>query len=84
MKANNKDIDWLLENATQYMISKETNVPHSKISRLKNGKIKMENLTFEVASILTDFSKKLQENSWHYISIAVKMYLKPTIILPLK
>ncbi|MBT0931187.1 hypothetical protein Si073_00152 [Streptococcus infantarius subsp. infantarius] len=63
MKANNKDIDWLLENATQYMISKETNVPQSKISRLKNGKIKMENLTFEVASILTDFSKKLQENS---------------------
>ncbi|QBX08110.1 hypothetical protein JavanS219_0015 [Streptococcus satellite phage Javan219] len=45
------------------MISKETNVPQSKISRLKNGKIKMENLTFEVASILTDFSKKLQENS---------------------
>lgn len=25
----------------------------------------MENLTFEVASILTDFSKKLQENSCH-------------------
>ncbi|KFN85403.1 hypothetical protein H702_10105, partial [Streptococcus equinus JB1] len=30
MKANSKDIEWLLENATQYMISKETNVPQSK------------------------------------------------------
>lgn len=61
MKANSKDIEWLLENATQYMISKETNVPQSKISRLKNGKIKMENLTFEVASILTDFSKNFKK-----------------------
>lgn len=61
MEANSKDIEWLLENATQYMITKETNVPQSKISRLKNGNIKMKNLTFEVASNLTTFSKKLQK-----------------------
>ena len=61
MEANSKDIEWLLENATQYMIAKETNVPQSKISRLKNGNIKMNNLTFKVASDLTTFSKKLQE-----------------------
>lgn len=61
MEANSKDIEWLLENVTQYMIAKETNVPQSKISRLKNGNIKMNNLTFKVASDLTTFSKKLQE-----------------------
>lgn len=61
MEANSKDIEWLLENATQYMIAKETNVPQSKISRLKNGNIKMKNLTFKVASDLTTFSKKLQK-----------------------
>lgn len=63
MEANSKDIEWLLENATQYMISKETNVAQSKLSRLKNGKIKIENITFKVASDLTTFSKKLQKNS---------------------
>lgn len=63
MKANSKDIEWLLDNATQYMISKETDVPQSKLSRLKNGKIKIENLTFGVASNLTTFSKKLQKTS---------------------
>ena len=63
MEANSKDIEWLLENATQYTIAKETNVPQSKLSRLKSGKIKIENLTFEVASNLTTFSKKLQKNS---------------------
>jgi hypothetical protein len=72
MEANSKDIEWLLENATQYMISKETNVPQSKISRLKNGKIKMENLTFEVASILTDFSKKLQKK---LLTIYIILYI---------
>lgn len=61
MEANSKDIEWLLENATQYMIAKETNVPQSKISRLKNGNIKMKILTFKVASDLTTFSKKLQK-----------------------
>lgn len=63
MEANSKDIEWLLENATQYMIAKETNVPQSKLSRLKNGKIKIENITFKVAGDLTTFSKKLQKNS---------------------
>lgn len=63
MKANSKDIEWLLENATQTLIAEKTGIAQSKISRLKNSNIKMKNLTFEVASNLTTFSKKLQENS---------------------
>ncbi|MCW8645214.1 XRE family transcriptional regulator [Streptococcus macedonicus] len=63
MEANSKDIEWLLENAKQTLIAEKTGIAQSKISRLKNGDIKMENLTFEVASNLTTFSKKLQKNS---------------------
>lgn len=62
MKANSKDIEWLLNNATQYHISKETGIAQSKLSNLKTGKIKIENLTFKIASDLTIFSKKLQKN----------------------
>lgn len=62
MEANSKDIEWLLENATQTLIAEKTGIAQSKISRLKTGNIKMENLTFEVASNLTTFSKKLQKN----------------------
>ena len=36
-------------------------IPHSKISNLKNGKTKLENLTLRVASELTTFSKGLQK-----------------------
>lgn len=63
MEANSKDIEWLLENATQTLIAEKTGIAQSKISRLKNSNIKMKNLTFEVASNLTTFSKKLQKKS---------------------
>ena len=63
MEANSKDIEWLLENVTQTLIAEKTGIAQSKISRLKNEKIKMKNLTFEVASVLTDFSKKIQEST---------------------
>lgn len=62
MKADSKNIEWLLSNATQYQISKETGITQSKLSNLKTGKIKIENLTLKVASDLTTFSKKLQKN----------------------
>ena len=67
MKADSKEIEWLLSNATQYQISKETGITQSKLSNLKTGKIKIDNLTLKIASDLTIFSKKLKkkkENPW--------------------
>lgn len=61
MEANSKDIEWFLEHTTQYRIVKETGIAQSKISNLKNGKTKLENLTLRVASELTTFSKGLQK-----------------------
>ena len=61
MEANSKDIEWFLEHMTQYRIVKETGIAKSKISNLKNGKTKLENLTLRVASELTTFSKGLQK-----------------------
>ena len=63
MEANSKDIEWILENATQYRIAKETGITQSKISDLKNGKVKIENLSLRIASKLTTFSRRIQENS---------------------
>lgn len=63
MKADSKAIEWLLDNATQYQIAKKTGVTQSKISDLKNGKVKIENLSLRIASKLTTFSRRLQENS---------------------
>ena len=61
MKADRKEIEWLLSNATQYQISKETGITQSKLSNLKTGKIKIENLTLKISSDLTIFSKKLKK-----------------------
>lgn len=60
-EANSKDIEWLLENITQYRISKETGVSQSQLSRLKSGKIGIENITFEVAGKLTKYAKKINK-----------------------
>ena len=61
-EANSKDIEWLLENVTQYRISKETGVSQSQLSRLKSGKIDIENITFEVAGKLTKYAKKIKKD----------------------
>ena len=61
MKANSQQIIWLLENVTQYHIAKETGISQGSISQLKNGKIKIENLTFKTASALTELAKKMQK-----------------------
>ena len=63
MKANKKDIEWLLDNATQYKISKTTGMPPSNVFNLKHKKAKIENLTLRTASALTELSKKLQEKN---------------------
>ena len=61
MEANKKDIEWLLDHATQYRISKTTGMPPSNVFNLKHKKSKIENLTLRTASVLTKLSKKLQE-----------------------
>lgn len=61
MEANEQQILWLLENVTQYRIAKETGMSQGSISRLKNGKIKIENLTLKTASALTELAKKMQK-----------------------
>lgn len=60
LKANNKDIEWLLENATQYQITKETGVAQATLSNLKHGRRQVKNLTLEVASKLTEYANRLQ------------------------
>ena len=61
MEANKQQIIWLLENATQSYIAKETGIPRGNISYLKKGKIKIDNLTLKTASALTELAKKLQK-----------------------
>ena len=61
MEANEQQILWLLENATQYRIAKETGMSQGSLSQLKNGKIKIANLTFKTASALTELAKKMQK-----------------------
>ena len=61
MEANKQQIIWLLENVTQYRIAKETGMSQGSLSQLKNGKIKIENLTLKTASTLTELAKKMQK-----------------------
>lgn len=61
MKANEQQIIWLLDNATQYRIAKETGISQGSVSQLKNGKIKIDNLTLKTASALTELAKKMQK-----------------------
>ena len=58
MYVDTEKIQWLLENRTQYMIAKETGVTQSKLSELKNGKRKIENLTILVGAKLTELAIK--------------------------
>ncbi len=60
MEANLKDIEWLLENVTQYRISKEIDISQSTISLLRSGKRKINKLSFELACKLTEYSQKVQ------------------------
>ena len=61
MKADKEKSEWLLENATQYEIWKATGVTQSNLSDMKNGRRKIENLTFRNASKLTDFAEELMD-----------------------
>ena len=61
MKVDTKKIEWLLNNATQYRINKDTGVTLSILSRLVNGERKIENLTIRTGSALTEYAEKLQK-----------------------
>lgn len=59
MKADEKKIKQLLANKTQLWVAERTGIAQSKISRIKSGKIKMKNITFEVASKLTELAEEI-------------------------
>lgn len=61
MKVDTEKIEWLLKNATQYNISKNTGVAQATISNIINGKRALKNLTIEVGSILTEYADQLQK-----------------------
>lgn len=51
-------IEWLLENETQYKISKETGVSQSILSRLSTGERKIENLKIITGVKLTEYAQE--------------------------
>lgn len=61
MKVDTDKIEWLLSNATQYRINKDTGVTLSILSRLVRGERKVENLTIKTGSALTEYAEKLQK-----------------------
>ena len=61
MKVDTDKIEWLLNNVTQYRISKDTGVTLSILSRLVKGERKIENLTIKTGSALTEYAEKLQK-----------------------
>ena len=61
MKVDTEKIEWLLNNATQYNISKNTGVAQATISNIINGKRELKNLTIEVGSKLTEYADQLQK-----------------------
>ena len=63
MKVDTEKIEWLLKNATQYNISKNTGVAQATISNIINGKRALKNLTIEVGSILTEYAVQLQKQN---------------------
>ncbi|WP_018659297.1 helix-turn-helix domain-containing protein [Allofustis seminis] len=63
MYADSEKIKWLLKNATQYRIAKETGVPQPTLSTLANGKTSIENISLGNASKLTEYADRLMEEN---------------------
>ena len=59
MEADSKKIKWLLDNFSQYEISKATGVAQPSLSNIKSGTRKIENLSLKVASKLTKYAEEL-------------------------
>lgn len=62
MKVDTKKIEWLLEHATQYEISKHCGVSQSTLSSIKTGKRQLKNLTIEIGDKLTTYAIKKQRS----------------------
>ena len=62
MKVDTKQIEWLLNNVTQYRINKDTRVNLSILGRLVRGERKIENLTIKTGSALTEYAEKFQKS----------------------
>lgn len=63
MKVDTKQIEWLLENASGYQISKMSGVAQPTISALINKKRSVENLTIATGHRLTEAAYTLQKAS---------------------
>ncbi|MFT4245474.1 MAG: hypothetical protein QM571_02985 [Micrococcaceae bacterium] len=64
MIVDTKKIMWLLSNHSAYSISKETGIAIATLSRLKNGKAKLENITIASGVKLTALSDKLKTEEY--------------------
>ena len=62
MKVDTKKIEWLLDHATQYEISKHCGVSQSTLSSIKTGKRQLKNLTIEIGDKLTTYAIKKQRS----------------------
>ena len=62
MKVDTKQIEWLLNNVTQYRINKDTGVNLSILGRLVRGERKIENLTIKTGSALTKYAEKFRKS----------------------
>ena len=62
VEVDTEKIEWLLKNATQYNIAKNTGVAQATISNIINGKRALKNLTIEVGSKLTEYAEQLQNH----------------------
>ncbi|WP_311051402.1 XRE family transcriptional regulator [Enterococcus faecalis] len=51
-------IEWLLENRSQYFISKETGIAQSRLSKLKNNFSEIGKSSIDVGVKLTDLAMK--------------------------
>ncbi|MFT4147853.1 MAG: hypothetical protein QM632_03560 [Micrococcaceae bacterium] len=65
MIVDTEKIMWLLNESSAYSISKETGIAVATLSRLKNGKAKLQNLTIASGAKLTALSEQLQAEKYH-------------------
>ena len=63
LSANGQQIKWLIFDSgeTPYKIAKETGVPDGNLYHVKNGDRLIENLSLSVASRLTAYAIKIQD-----------------------
>lgn len=60
MIANVEEIKWLLDNVSQYQISKNVDISQAAISLIKSGKRELGKLSLEKAIELTNYAKQIK------------------------